>query len=275
MWRAWGWLGLALLTPVLLIIVALKKQEAVGRQWASEQKATAIAALRPPASPPNCPAYTSIDGTRVPAGNLADVRIIRFGRTVYYYPTHWIHFKQPSPYNHVGGIDRDALGVLDPDLHLVECPGIVHKVTNGGLYFSRFMGIGVSPEPEFLMNDALRPLRGVTFIYAQKLRHEGDNIREARILDYMGDGFKESFDHKRLDAYAYIAPDLGWRIGWHPRRKSQAEWDRQFEDWYHSSSRPRPWDKESRTAEYGALMAAARKLHAWLMTPPKVRSATP
>jgi hypothetical protein len=99
--------------------------------WAGDRKT-----LNPPPAPPNCPQLPELANLKLQDGRIVDVRIIQVETIKLYVPHTWLpdldfNYKylraRPSP----GSI----LGVYDPDLHDVECPGIVHKFVSRRKFF--------------------------------------------------------------------------------------------------------------------------------------------
>lgn len=247
----------------------IKQQERRGRELTQKETARQLAALRPPPKPPNCPDLPGLADLRVEKGQLVDVRIFRFAKTSYYIPSAWLRLRAPT-YGAVDGIDKLDLGRFDPDLHEIECPGVVHQVTNGGLYMARHAGIsfrpGVGAQESATASGVL--------LYAHKLRRPGE-LDAAR---YQQDGLIASMNHKTLDAYVRVASDVGVRLDWHPTHMSKEGWSAQYREWSAGPLirvSPKPWEALLKTKEFTELTSGVRELHTWLSTPPNRRHAEP
>ncbi|WP_334510822.1 hypothetical protein [Bradyrhizobium sp. AZCC 1693] len=77
----------------------------------------ATSAESSPPKPPNCPDLPERKNLVLADGSIADVRIVKVGPTNLYMPTRWVR-----PY-FLGEIE-----VFVPELHQVECPGVVHAL---------------------------------------------------------------------------------------------------------------------------------------------------
>ena len=79
----------------------------------------------PPPRPPNCPDLPERENLILADGSLADVRIVRIGAVNLYIPASWAR-----PYflvqDAASKVVIHSSTILDPELHDVECPGVVH-----------------------------------------------------------------------------------------------------------------------------------------------------
>lgn len=257
----------------LLIIAISGLLEFRGKQQREMKAARENAALRPPPKPPNCPDLPLQKSLRLSDGKLADVRIFKFERTIYYIPPDWLNLG-PKNYDALGDVDRIALGLFEPDLHRVECPGVVHQITNGGLYLDRHVGIGFVPKPA---NNALQrsgPTKNASYFFAHKLRPDRERVQPSSHTD----GLIGSMGHTHLDAYIYVAPDVGFRLTWHPSTMTSDEWFTQYRRYSSgplSRTSPKPWEVTRSSREFVDLARSVRALHRWLSTPPGQRNLKP
>lgn len=90
-------------------------------------------AQNPPAKPPTCPDSPNIALLRRGDGGIADVRIIQIRKTKLYVPTGWLS------YNFVDSAEKNGpsftyarLEKFSPDIHQIECAGVVHKLNLRG-----------------------------------------------------------------------------------------------------------------------------------------------
>lgn len=258
--RILGGFVLAVVAVGLMFIVVSKHYEERGRKRWDRQKTEELAALRPPPKPPHCPELPSLSALRRSDGQIDEVRIFRFNDTLYYVPRAWLTLNTPT-YGAVGGIDRTNIGIFDPDLHAIECPGVIHQITDGGMYMPRYAGIGFSPQSS--INGADKALGNVSWIFAHKLRGN----REIKDAQYQNDGLIGSMDHLTLDAYVKVAPDVGLRLAWHPTNMTRYQWSSQYKKGTSASL----VHGVPLTEEFATLVSKVRALHVWLATPPNRR----
>ncbi|MEO5599017.1 MAG: hypothetical protein ABIQ66_10405 [Novosphingobium sp.] len=104
----------------------------IGMLAGCQQKAPeAVARGNPPPKPPNCPHLPELANLRLKDGRIADVRIFRDGDETFYIPFSWFDFEAKR--NNAGRDDPiedywnhfKGTGYV-PDVHQVECPGVVH-----------------------------------------------------------------------------------------------------------------------------------------------------
>ena len=83
-----------------------------------------IAKENPPPKPPHCPDLLELASLRLKDGSIADVRILQSDEFKFYIPASWYkgHFPDSN-----GRVTETDIGVYDPDLNEVECPGVVHR----------------------------------------------------------------------------------------------------------------------------------------------------
>jgi len=83
----------------------------------------------PPPKLPDCPPTPELKNVTLPDGAFADVRIIQFDHTKLYFPASWLRsaFLDVKP-KYRGFHSVQSLQRFDPDLHLNECPCVVHKL---------------------------------------------------------------------------------------------------------------------------------------------------
>jgi hypothetical protein len=88
----------------------------------------ATSAERSPPKPPNCPDLPERKNLILADGSIADVRIVQFGSTNLYMPTSWVrpYFYSKDP---ATGIVISSSLAFVPELHEVECPGVVHALS--------------------------------------------------------------------------------------------------------------------------------------------------
>lgn len=261
---------LILSTTLLGVVFQIwKTGERRSRDWLKEQQAQQIAALRPPPKPPNCPDLPLLSKLRLSDGSIPNVRIFKFGRTIYFVPSAWLYFSDPVPNIATGGVrNADMLGRADPDLHAVECPGVVHQITGDNMY------AGISFEAEGYKGD--RRVSDPIYIdgAAQMLRPDRELWSS-----YQKDGILLGIGHDTPDAYIRVAPDVGLRVfGWHPQAMTFRDWDAQYQRYYIGllmRTSPKPWEASLKTSEFRSLASRARALHAWLVAAPNRRSPEP
>lgn len=95
---------------------------------AGSENAIATSAERSPPKPPNCPDLPELKNLILADGSIADVRIVQFGSTNLYIPTRWVqpYFYSKDP---ATGIAISSSLAFVPELHEVECPGVVHTLS--------------------------------------------------------------------------------------------------------------------------------------------------
>ncbi|MDE5456570.1 hypothetical protein GWE18_27830 [Bradyrhizobium sp. CSA112] len=88
----------------------------------------AASAESSPPKPPNCPDLPERKNLVLADGSIADVRIVQFGSTNLYIPTSWVqpYFFSKDP---VTGTVLSGGLTFVPELHQVECPGVVHALS--------------------------------------------------------------------------------------------------------------------------------------------------
>ncbi|MBR1148442.1 hypothetical protein [Bradyrhizobium sp. AUGA SZCCT0431] len=95
---------------------------------AGGENAVATSAETSPPKPPNCPDLPERKNLILADGSIADVRIVQFGPTNLYIPNSWVRpywfYKDPV----TGTILSGGLAFV-PELHEVECPGVVHTLS--------------------------------------------------------------------------------------------------------------------------------------------------
>jgi hypothetical protein len=92
----------------------------------------------PPPKPPHCPDLPELANVTLKDGSIADVRIVEIADTKLYVPTAWMksHFVDGEFRNSGGFIYKSILEWFAPDIHSVECPGVVHKFNQDKTGFS-------------------------------------------------------------------------------------------------------------------------------------------
>lgn len=94
---------------------------------AGQNTITASAEGSPP-KPPDCPDLPEGKDLVLADGSIADVRIVQFGSTNLYMPTSWVrpYFFSKDP--RTGTVLSGGISFI-PELHQVECPGVVHALS--------------------------------------------------------------------------------------------------------------------------------------------------
>ena len=90
----------------------------------------------PPPKPPNCPDLPELGNLKLNGGEIADVRIIQSGGLKLYIPAAWFRGKFSDSIRYKGLVPETSLGIYNPDIHEVECPGVVHEYIYRGQIFS-------------------------------------------------------------------------------------------------------------------------------------------
>jgi hypothetical protein len=95
---------------------------------AGGENTVATSAERSPPKPPNCPDLPELKNLIMADGSIADVRIVKVGLTNLYMPTSWVqpYFYSKDP---ATGIVISSSLAFVPELHEVECPGVVHTLS--------------------------------------------------------------------------------------------------------------------------------------------------
>jgi hypothetical protein len=95
---------------------------------AAGENTAATSAESSPPKPPNCPDLPELKNLILADGSIADVRIVQFGSTNLYIPTSWVqpYFFSKDPVT--GSVLSGGITFV-PELHQVECPGVVHALT--------------------------------------------------------------------------------------------------------------------------------------------------
>ena len=95
---------------------------------AGGENTVAASAESTPPKPPNCPDLPERKNLIMADGSIADVRIVQFGSTNLYIPTSWVqpYFFSKDPVT--GTVLSGGISFV-PELHQVECPGVVHALS--------------------------------------------------------------------------------------------------------------------------------------------------
>jgi hypothetical protein len=95
---------------------------------AAGENTVATSAENSPPKPPNCPDLPELKNLIMADGSIADVRIVKVGLTNLYMPTSWVqpYFYSKDP---ATGIVISSSLAFVPELHEVECPGVVHTLS--------------------------------------------------------------------------------------------------------------------------------------------------
>ncbi len=82
----------------------------------------------PPPKPPNCPDLPELKNITLKDGTIADVRIVQVLNTKFYFPAELMDRYFLDKKSRWGGflLKSDLLD-FNPDIHAVECPGLVHR----------------------------------------------------------------------------------------------------------------------------------------------------
>ncbi len=81
----------------------------------------------PPPKPPNCPDLPELKNVTLKDGAIADVRIVQILNTKLYFPAEMLDRYFVDKEVRIGGfLSRFNLLDFSPDIHSVECPGVVH-----------------------------------------------------------------------------------------------------------------------------------------------------
>lgn len=138
--------------------------------WAGDRKVA-----NPPPKPPSCPHLSELANVTRSDGSIIDVRIIQIDDIKLYVPRNWLDrdlefgHKFASKHPTTGSI----LGVYEPDLNNMECPGVVHRFVSKrrmfDLYFDFVVRRGNADSwilPNFTLRTkvdqlSIRRLRGV------------------------------------------------------------------------------------------------------------------
>jgi hypothetical protein len=95
---------------------------------AGGENTVATSAESTPPKPPNCPDLPERKNLLLADGSIADVRIVKVGPTNLYMPTSWVRpyvfHKDPV----TGLVVSREFEAFVPQLHQVECPGVVHAL---------------------------------------------------------------------------------------------------------------------------------------------------
>lgn len=98
----------------------------------------------PPPKPPKCPDLPELKNITLEDGTIADVRIVQVLDTKLYIPTSWTGPFVDNEIRGLGGFyNRSTLQTFQPNMHSVECPGVVHsfegkEIPSFGLRFKNF-----------------------------------------------------------------------------------------------------------------------------------------
>ena len=265
--------GLLIFALVVVALVTSIWLAVIIKGWRvhAARQARDLAAVRIPPKPPQCGQVPPVAGLEAADLALAKVRIFRFIDTLYFIPDAWLDLEGPKRFEEAFGTAKTQLGLYDPDLHRDECRGIVHQITDGGLYINRHVGIRVD-------RAALSSVLNVSSVYFHKLRPE----REAKYTSSAGSqsgGLVDGKMHIRLDACVRLSADVAVRLEWHPANYTADRWSELYrQETRNQTSRPRlswPWDEVPDSPEFRHLTAAAHALHRWLTTPPNARPDQP
>ncbi|MGB5777843.1 MAG: hypothetical protein WBH10_02065 [Allopontixanthobacter sediminis] len=152
----------------------------------------------PPPKPPGCLDTTLVDLTD-PSGVVHDVRIVKFGQTKLFIPTNWISKGQFID-QFVGKVPLEKLGQFIPDIHKIECPGVIHTA-------SRETPIKGDSLPMLTIRlDGKNPVKNLTSqsIFAIFITENvGDDDRRMRFL--MGGGFKKTHFVASEDVFVFLS----------------------------------------------------------------------
>lgn len=100
-----------------------------------------------PPKPPNCASDPLGANLQLPSGSAIDVRIVEAGKSILYVPARWMsgYFVDNAKERFSDSIMSVTiiLGKFVPDIHQVECPGVIHKFKVGERA-SRYWGFGLS-----------------------------------------------------------------------------------------------------------------------------------
>ena len=187
----------------------------------------------PPPKPPNCPNLPELENITLADGNIADVRVFWFIDRKFYIPSDSLEsaFIDDNRQLNGGFIEKNRLGVWRPDLHRIECPGVVH-VANSALALSYRLNDGRKNETKWYRNASVRSeVNQVRFM--SNVTNDTDNIRKGPGI------FKNT-------AYVRIYPSVMATYSWPPNK------DMSDSDWAQSRD-------------------SARELFDWLTTPPRQR----
>lgn len=122
----------------------------------------------PPPKPPNCLELPELKNITLKDGSIADVRIVQFNeRAKLYVPASWFSDfvnlyrgrKGKGEFKINGGfIDKGFLQKFAPDIHSVECPGVVHHFVPekpGGTRIRPTVGVEIREDLDWAKNISL------------------------------------------------------------------------------------------------------------------------
>lgn len=90
--------------------------------WAGDRKTE-----NPPPKPPNCPLLPELSNLTRANGSIIDVRIIQIDDVKIYAPRNWNRWTDSDAFARKYPTTDSDLGLFDPDIHAIECPGVIHK----------------------------------------------------------------------------------------------------------------------------------------------------
>jgi hypothetical protein len=212
-------------------------------EWAGDRKT-----LNPPPKPPNCSNLPELTNVTREDGTIVDVRIIQIDDVLFYVPRNWLDRNLEFSYAFASTYHNadSQLGVYDPDLHNVECPGVVHKFVSKrnifDLYF-RFVLRRGNSEPWIMPNFTLETKAVSLSIH--RPRGFDDPMYETPNINT--EGIVEEFPNLAYSARIMLVPNH--LVGLYP--------------W--------PKDKPVGSPDWKRTRADVIDLVKWLRTPPKMR----
>ena len=243
----------------------------------------------PPPKPPNCNDLPELADITLRDGSIAPVRIFRFHQTKLYIPDNWLDLEErlrnykgeaepPGPYR---------VGHFDPDLELIECPGVVHKITGGGYIPARHPGIEIS----FRGRNGKEPwsnLLAVTPSEIDSVYLYWPKVPQADFRNIAG--LVPDFGHRPYQAQVGISSDVIGQFDWRRGEISKDTWNKAENERFTKNIGyrktlsddervkvrwgPGAWtDPPVGTPEWNRMVASVRELVQWLATPPRSRSA--
>lgn len=165
--------------------------------WAGDRKTA-----NPPPKPPNCPRLPELANVTRDDGKIIDVRIIQIGEVKFYVPGNWNRW--PETLEGLPPTSDTMLGLYDPDINAIECPGVVHKWVSKRAMFDlgwRFAVRRSNAEPWVLPNFTL------------DTKIDSVSIRKLEEFDNKDYENSDIFDEKIFDAppaatsaYIFVVP---------------------------------------------------------------------